>query len=135
LISLAGGGYVLHLAYGSLRVTPVDLQETDLQPRSLSKGALVNLLNPHPYLFWMTVGAPFILKAARESLVSALAFIFSFYLLLVGSEVFLALVTGKSRRFLTGRGYVYVMWVLAVLLALFALFLFRDGLVFLGLLS
>lgn len=135
MISLAGGFYVLHLSYGSLRITPVNLQETDLQPRSLSKGALINLLNPHPYLFWMTVGAPFILKARKESLLPALAFIFSFYLLLVGSKVLLALLTGKSRRFLTGKGYVYVMRVLAALLAFFALFLFRDGLVFLGILA
>ena len=48
LISLAGGLYVLHLAYGSLRVEPVNLQASDRQPRSLSKGALINLLNPHP---------------------------------------------------------------------------------------
>ncbi|MBW1946003.1 MAG: LysE family transporter [Deltaproteobacteria bacterium] len=134
LISLAGGLYVLHLAYGSLRVEPVNLQASDRQPRSLSKGALINLLNPHPYLFWMTVGAPFILKARERSLISALAFIFSFYVLLVGSKIFLALLTGKSRRFLTGKGYIYVMRVLAALLALFALFLFRDGLVFLGVL-
>ena len=135
LISLAGGLYVLHLSYGSLRVEPVKLQTSDHQPRSLSKGALINLLNPHPYLFWMTVGAPFILKAREKSLISALAFIFSFYVLLVGSKIFLALLTGKSRRFLTGKGYLYVMRVLAALLAFFALFLFKDGLVFLGVLS
>jgi hypothetical protein len=82
----------------------------------------------------MTVGTPFILKAHKESLVPALAFIFSFYLLLVGSKVFLAILTGKSRRFLSGRGYLYAMRVLAALLALFALFLFRDGLVLLGIL-
>ena len=118
-----------------LRTAPVTLQVSDHQPRSLSKGALINLLNPHPYLFWLTVGAPFILKAHRESLFSSLSFVVSFYLLLVGSKVFLALLAGKSRRFLTGKGYIYVMRVLAALLALFALFLFRDGLVFLGILQ
>jgi len=135
LISLGGGLYVLHLAYGSFRTVPVDLQDSGQQPRSLRKGALINLLNPHPYLFWVTVGAPFILKAGKESLWSALAFICSFYVLLVGSKVSLALLTGKSRRFMIGKGYLYAMRVLGALLALFAIILFRDGLVFLGILT
>ena len=135
LISLGGGLYVLHLAYGSLRTSPLVLQDTEHLPRSLSKGVLINLLNPHPYLFWVTVGAPFVLKAGSDSLISASLFILSFYVSLVGSKVCLAMVVGRSRGFLTGKGYVYVMRVLAALLAFFALVLFRDGLVLLGVVS
>lgn len=132
LISLGGGFYVLHLAYASLRTSPLVLQDSGQQPRSLSKGVLINFLNPHPYLFWVTVGAPLILKAGADSLVSALIFILCFYLSLVGSKVSVAMVVGRSRGFLTGKGYVYVMRALGALLAFFALFLFRDGLVLLG---
>jgi threonine/homoserine/homoserine lactone efflux protein len=92
-------------------------------------------LNPHPYLFWVTVGAPLILKAGEDSLLSPLMFVSCFYLLLVGSKMFLALIVGKSSTFLTSRGYIYVMRILGGMLAVFALFLFKDALIFLGVLG
>jgi hypothetical protein len=50
------------------------------------------------------------------------------YLLFVGSKVLVALLTGRSRNLLAGRPYRMVMRVLAVMLALFAVLLFREGL-------
>jgi threonine/homoserine/homoserine lactone efflux protein len=132
LISLLGGLYVLYLAYESFRTGPVHLKVSEECPQSLRKGSLVNALNPHPYLFWVTVGAPFILKAWENTPVAPLIFISCFYLLLVGSKIFLALIVGKSRSFLTSKRYLYVMRLLAAILALFALVLFKDGLAFLG---
>ena len=54
-ISCIGGIYVLYLAYGNLGAAAVQIEITRVEPGSLRKGALVNLLNPHPYLFWITV--------------------------------------------------------------------------------
>jgi len=51
ILSFAGGVYVLYLACGCLRTGPVSLEEARDRPRSLRKGALINALNPHPYLF------------------------------------------------------------------------------------
>jgi len=48
--------------------------------------------------------------------------------LLVGSNVLVALMAGRSRDLLAGRPYRVVMRVLAVLLAVFALLLVREGL-------
>ena len=128
VISLVGAGYVLYLAYESLRTGPVTLQEAGDQPRSVRKGAIINALNPHPYLFWATVGAPLLLKNAEQGLLAPLLFVSSFYLFLVGSKVFLATVVGKSRAFLTKKGYIWTMRVLGCLLALFAAFLLKDAL-------
>jgi len=58
----------------------------------------------------------------------AAAFLFGFYLLLVGSKVLVALMAGRSRDLLAGRFYRLVMRVLAVLLAVFAVLLFRGEL-------
>ena len=69
-ISLIGGLYVLYLSYENIRTKALKLETARAQPQSLKKGALVNALNPHPYLFWMTVGAPVIFKTYRESLFS-----------------------------------------------------------------
>ena len=94
---------------------------------SLRKGILVNALSPHPYLFWFTVGTPTTMKALMHGPGSAFSFIVSFYGMLVGSKMLLAILTGKSRAFLQGKAYIMVMRFLGVILLLFALVLFRDG--------
>lgn len=132
LISVIGGLYVLYMAYENLRAKTFDLEASKSQPRSLRKGALVNALNPHPYVFWMTVGAPLIFKTYGDSLFSPAVFILSFYVMLVGSKLILALITGKSRKFLSSRGYLWALRVLAGMLALFAFFLIKDAFEFLG---
>jgi threonine/homoserine/homoserine lactone efflux protein len=131
IISLSGGLYVLYLAYESLRTGPVKLELAREEPRSFRKGALINALNPHPYLFWTTVGAPLILKLHAKGPLAPTVFVACFYMLLVGSKVFLAVLVGKSKTFLSSRRYVYVMWILGALLVLFALILFKDALIFL----
>jgi threonine/homoserine/homoserine lactone efflux protein len=96
---------------------------------------MINALNPHPYLFWATVGAPFLLRSGQEGLPAPLLFLLGFYLFLVGSKVFLAIVVGKSRAFLTRKGYIWTMRFLGCLLGAFALFLLKDALFLLGLIS
>ena len=95
---------------------------------ALKKGVITNVLNPHPYVFYMTVGAPIVFKAIDENILNAGAFLGSFLFLLVGSKVVLALIVGKSRTFLKGTAYINIMRILGVLLILFSIFLFRDGL-------
>ncbi|HKJ68701.1 MAG TPA: LysE family transporter, partial [bacterium] len=74
LISIAGSLFVLYLAYESFQSINTSIHPSDETPRSLQKGVLANLLNPHPYLFWITVGAPLILKATEMSTAVAAAF-------------------------------------------------------------
>jgi threonine/homoserine/homoserine lactone efflux protein len=131
ILSASGGAYVLYLAYETFRSTAVNLKATDEAPRPLRKGILTNLLSPHPYLFWATVGAPAILKARQDSLAAPLVFIALFFLLLMGSKVVLAWMVGTSKQFLSGPVYRHVMQALSLLLALFALLLWRDSIHFL----
>ncbi len=127
LISLVGSGYVLYLARDAFRTGPVVPEDARDEARSVRKGAIINALNPHPYIFWSTVGGPFVLRSAKEGLPAPLLFLLGFYLFLVGSKVFLAVLAGKSRSFLTGKGYIRTMRVLACLLGLFAALLLRDA--------
>ena len=128
LISLTGSGYVLYLAWEAFRTGPVTLEDSPDQARSVRKGAILNAMNPHPYIFWATVGGPFVLRSAQEGLPAPLLFLLGFYLCLVGSKVLLAVLVGKSRAFLTGRGYIRTMRILGCLLGLFAVLLLRDAL-------
>jgi len=131
-ISLTGGFVLLYMGYESLVTKGVNLSSRNLKPQSLKRGIIVNVLNPHPYLFWISIGAPTTIKAWDQSVFSAVAFIGSFYLLLVGSKILVAVLVGRYRSFLTGRFYIYTMRVLGLILFVFALVLFRDGMNLLG---
>ena len=135
IISLVGGLFVMYLAYESFQTSKLDVNFQDAEPQSLRKASIVNALNPHPYLFWFSVGAPTIIKAWEENPFVALVFVIGFYACLVGSKVFVASLVGKSRQFFIGKTYVYLMRVLGTLLLIFALLLFRDGLDLLGVLA
>ena len=95
---------------------------------SLLKAAVVNSLSPHPYLFWIAIGSPMIIKAYQEGIGHAVLFLIGFYLCLIGAKIVLAVVVSRSRSFLTGKKYFWLMKVLGGLLLLFALLLFADGL-------
>jgi threonine/homoserine/homoserine lactone efflux protein len=130
VLSLVGAGFILFLAIGSFRPRPVDPGQAEL-PRSLLKGTLVNLLSPHPWLFWMTVGAGTLAEAMKHSGLVAAAFLGMFYLALVGSKVAIAVMAGRSRGFLEGRAYRFVMRLLGSMLVVFAVLLFWHGLQYL----
>jgi threonine/homoserine/homoserine lactone efflux protein len=128
IISLLGGCFILYLGFESMGTKGMSIQLGNSKPRSLQKGIVVNLLSPHPYLFWISVGGPLTVKALQQSIVSAAAFIISFYVLLVGSKIVLAITVGKSKSFLTDKSYIYTMRLLGVILVILAIFLFWDGL-------
>ncbi len=134
VMSLVGGLFVLYLGCGSIRTRQVELDIEKAGSRSLAKGVVVNALNPHPYLFWFSVGAPIILKALDQHRLAPAAFVGSFYLLLLGSKMVLVVLVGRFKSFLSGKIYIYTMRLLGVVLWALALVLFRDGLRLLGVL-
>lgn len=132
-VSLAGSAVVAHMAYETFRAKRQGGPATaEAGPQSLMKGAIVNALSPHPYLFWLTVGAPMILKGWKTGPAAPVLFVAGFTGSLVGAKVILAVLAGRSSRLLDGKRYVYVMRALGLLLLLFAGFLLRDGLRLLG---
>jgi threonine/homoserine/homoserine lactone efflux protein len=128
VVSMVGAMFVLYLAWESLWPVRQAPNSAGQSSRSWLKGIVTNLLNPHPWLFWLTVGAAFLARAIDRSWLHAGAFLLGFYLLLVGSKVTVALLAGRSRHLLAGRGYRVTMRALAIMLALLAVLLFREGL-------
>ncbi|MFO7816285.1 MAG: LysE family transporter [Thermodesulfobacteriota bacterium] len=133
-ISIAGAAVVAFLGYECFRVRPLALPDMRVAPASIKKGVLTNFANPHVYIFWFTVGGPTTVLAAESGLLSPAAFLGGFYACIVGSKTALAVLAGRSRNFLSGRGYLILMRFLGAALFLFALFLIRDGLEFMGIL-
>jgi threonine/homoserine/homoserine lactone efflux protein len=127
LLSLVGGFYVVYLAWECFQSGEVGAVPADDKPRSLRKGVILNLLNPAPYLFWATVGGPLIIQPQEGRIAAATLFLVSFYALLVGSKMTLAWLTGRTRRLLSSRGYIWMMRLMGLLLVGFALVLFQKA--------
>lgn len=135
VISLAGGFFILLMGYESVLTTGIEFSLREAESKSLTKGVLANALNPHPYLFWFSVGAPTMSKAMSLNISALLAFIISFYICLVGSKILLAILIGKSKSFLSGKVYIYTMRFLGLVLGVLAFVLFYDGLKLLGIIK
>jgi threonine/homoserine/homoserine lactone efflux protein len=129
IISFCGAAFVARMGIENIRTNghSITLTKNDIQS-SLSKGIMANIFSPHPYLFWLTIGVPILGRAIRHDFSQVLIFLASFYTLLVGSKVLLAVLIGNSRQFLSGRMYVYIMRFLGVVLCILAATLFYDGL-------
>ena len=133
VVSVIGACFIFYLGIRNTTTRGADITENRGTRKSLQKGILVNALSPHPYLFWFSVGAPTTIKALELNMAAAASFVLSFYVLLVGSKIILAIMVGKSRSFLKGNTYINIMRLLGIVLILLAGFLFRDGLHLLGL--
>lgn len=127
IISIIGGLYLLYLAYASFKTKGLTGDIKLEKPKSLTKGVTLNLLNPAPYLFWITIGGPILIPAYYQDALSPLWFIIGFYALLVGSKIALAYATGKSRDFIKGNIYINIMRVLGAVLVIFAIYFLNQG--------
>lgn len=128
VISVVGGLYVVWLGVESLRTREVVLADESAAPHSIRKAMVINLLNPHVYVFWGTVGAPTVLRASESgSWIPAVAFVAPFYVLLCGSKMLLAVLIHRSRAFLKGAAYRRTLVALGVVLIVFGAWLVRDG--------
>jgi threonine/homoserine/homoserine lactone efflux protein len=96
-------------------------------PKSLRKGVTLNLLNPSPYIFWITIGSPIIILAYMLNPIAPLEFIISFYIFLVGTKICVAYITGKSREFIKGKTYLHIMNILGILILIFAVIYLYNG--------
>jgi threonine/homoserine/homoserine lactone efflux protein len=128
MVSIVGSLFLAYLAYENMKINKMVESVRESTPNSMMKGALVNALNPHPYLFWFTVGGPMIVAAYAQNVMNSVAFFVSFYVCLVGAKVVLAFTVNKYQGFFSGRSYIYLMKLLGVALFFFSCVLFRDGL-------
>lgn len=135
VLQLAGGVFLLYLAAGAARTwrdySNQPAASSSSGARGLLTAALVNFLNPNPYLGWSLVMGPLLLRGWRESPAHGVALVVAFYgtmaLTLAG---IIALFAGASRLGpRIGRALVAVS---AVALAAFGVFELWAGLSGLG---
>jgi threonine/homoserine/homoserine lactone efflux protein len=127
-LAIGGGAFVLWLGAKALRkqTQPTEAAADAASPHTdVRRGALTNLLSPHPWVFWITVGAPILVSGGIGG---AALFLGAFYLLLIGTKVVLAsiIATGRS-RLIKGRGYAAALRVSGLLLAAAGILLIIEG--------
>lgn len=132
VIGVVGGAYVVYLGWETVRsartassqlMAGAPAGDATSGRQSLLRGAAVNALNPHPYLFWATVGGPTLLAAFNQSPLQGALFLLGFYVALIGSKVAVAaLVHSQSRRF-SAVWYQRVLVLLGLLLIALGLWL------------
>jgi threonine/homoserine/homoserine lactone efflux protein len=98
----AGGGVLLiYLAWRTIlqwrRWRPGVLEPTDRLPRTLLEAALVNLMNPNPYLGWALVLGPLVMAAWRDAPMSGVAVVVAFYATMVTMHAILIIAFGSAR--------------------------------------
>jgi threonine/homoserine/homoserine lactone efflux protein len=102
LVRLAGGCFLLYLAWRALNTwreyRGLEIEGGAASPaRSVLSAAVVNLLNPNPYLGWSLVMGPMLLKGWRESPGHGIALVVSFYATMVVSLGAIIIVFAAAR--------------------------------------
>jgi threonine/homoserine/homoserine lactone efflux protein len=124
-----GGMFVLWLGIDAMRHASdgIDTTVTTTAKQDYLHGAMINFLNPHPYLFWIAVGAPTVVRAWREDPWLAVIFIVSFYVLLIGGKVVLAFIFSRARA-LPQRQYTWMIRFSSLLLLIAGVFMLYTAL-------
>lgn len=129
-VTVAGGLFVSYLGVKTVRdageIREIELSQ-EASRRDLARGAVVNLLSPHPWLFWFTVGSPFMIQRWSVARWEAIAFLVTFVALLVGCKIILAWGVSHGRRFLGTDWYRWILTGCGVLLIGFGLVLLWQG--------
>ena len=101
-LQLAGGILLLVFAWFAIRnrrsdgaEDPKAAQATST-PITLLQAALVNLLNPNPYLGWSLVMGPAVLAAWAEGPVLALTLLLAFYITMISTSLMIIYLMGQA---------------------------------------
>jgi threonine/homoserine/homoserine lactone efflux protein len=139
ILSLAGGVFVLYLAWSLLKQWRRDKSRQGMQMqanvegaqpigwRGLWRASIVNWLNPNPYIFWTLVGGPTLIAALNQSIGYGAAFLVGMYGVFLGSMLFIVAVFHYARN-LGPRVVRGLLLISIVVLAIFGVLLLTRGL-------
>ncbi len=126
-LTVAGGVYLIWLGVSELRHLEAARIESVSGAGDLRRAVWLNLTSPHPWVFWLTVGGPFVARA--DTGLEAAGFLAGFYVLLVGTKLVTAFVVGSNSHRLPDRVYRWLVLSGAAGLVLFGVLLLVDAIV------
>lgn len=102
LLQTAGGFFLLYLAFGTLKTwRKYDAQQApsvQSTRTSVLKAVLVNVLNPNPYIGWMLVMGPLLMKGWRELPGNGVALLLGFYGTMIISTIGIIVIFSTARN-------------------------------------
>ena len=129
-LQLAGGAFILYLAGGAFRAwRRFDVAAPPapaVGQQSLLRAALMNFLNPNPWIFWSLVTGPILIRAWEESPDKGIAFLLGFYGAMITCLALIIILFGTARR-LGPRVSRAALGISAVALAGFGIFQLVKG--------
>jgi len=134
MISIFGACYLIYLGIKNLRVKTGVFNVVLERKEAFKRAIIANLLNPHTYLFWLSVGSPIILETIKTDVSATILFLLGFYTFLMGSMALVTVVVDKSKSLVKSKYYTYVVRILGLVLLFFALTVLIDGLKLMALL-
>jgi threonine/homoserine/homoserine lactone efflux protein len=108
LLGLFGGAFVIYLGIEGIKAAGhanLEQPAPSKQSQDFLRGALVNILSPHPWLFWLGIGAPTLHNAYQLGVLHAVGFLLGFFSLLIGMKIGLAFLISSGKKFLTPKTY------------------------------
>lgn len=99
-LQLGGGFLLLYYAWSTFRSWQTPPEENHARsssaPKTVLQAALINLLNPNPYLGWSLVMGPALLSAWSEQPVYLVGLLLTFYALLIGISLLIITLLGTT---------------------------------------
>ena len=114
-------GYIAWDTWRATKRQQIDSQSLPANAKGLWHAVMVNIVNPHAWLFWVVVGSPITVRYAHISFWYAVLFIISFYVLLVGIKVGLAVGIDRGLSFTGGKGKIWTLRITALALVILAI--------------
>ncbi len=103
VLRLVGGFFLLYLALGAFRTFRSTTLETAAPAspahRTVLEAALVNVLNPNPYLAWALVMGPLFLEAWKKSPSYGVALVAAFYVTIIVATAGIILLAALAGSF------------------------------------
>jgi threonine/homoserine/homoserine lactone efflux protein len=124
-LRFGGGMYLLYLAWKSFQAAGRSHAGVNAMPKpaggTVMQAAILNLLNPNPYIFWSLIGGPVLLRGWHQSAGCCLAFLGGIYTALIGGSACLVILFAVATR-LEQKVNRALLYISAVALALFGLY-------------
>lgn len=126
-VSLAGGIFVIYLAYNIFRrwrkSSTVIVEESQTSRGYIFRGAILNILSPGLYLYWTLVNGPLLISAIHKSYLHGLSFLMGFYVFFVGGMLIISVIFAQAQRL--GEKYLNnILLISTIILATFGIYLF-----------
>jgi threonine/homoserine/homoserine lactone efflux protein len=128
IIVFFGASYLIYSGIESVKIKQKSTEFKLNKKAGLKRGIIVNFVNPHPYIFWLSIGGSIFFKSSSIHVWATILFIIGFYSFLVGSKVIVALIVENSKYFINSKYYFLIIRILGIAQIIFGLTFIKVGL-------